>query len=137
MIDDTISQNHGNNHCNGDVSQEKNSVDTKNVDKKARIDIKIPKQSKLYNFLYVDNGNNTEKPKWKQLEQLLEIATQTKFEWGEKIYTEFVERMTLFFPEKSEDLQKLRGLVLWQILGGEELSETYYKNLRNLGREKK
>lgn len=137
MIDDTISTNHGNNHCNASVSEKKNGVDTKNGDTKARIDIKIPKQSRIYDFLYVDKScKETEKPKWQRLEELLDIATQMKYDWAEKIFDEFVGRLALFYPEKREDLKKLRSLVLWQILEGEELSDEYYSNtIRHLGRK--
>lgn len=136
MIDDTISTNHGNNHCITAVAEKKNGVDMKNVDTKARIDIRIPKQSRIYDYLYVDKScRDNEKPKWQRLDELLEIATQMKYDWAEKIFDEFVGRLALFYPDKRDALRKLRSLVLWQILEGEELSEEYYSStIPHLGR---
>ena len=118
-------------------TQTKIGVDTQNVDKKTRINIRIPKQSRIYEFLYGDTPgkNNSNKTKWRQLDELLEIAEQAKEEWAERIFDEFVSRMCLFYPAKEKDLKQLRQLILWQILEGEELSDAYYdKTLRNLGK---
>lgn len=97
----------------------------------SRMTIKIPKNTKLYDFLSVDK-NYIKKAKWEALEQVLEIAQQTKEDYAEKIFDEFVIRMGFFYPEKTEKLKKLRQLILWQIIMGEQLTEEYYKKLEEL-----
>lgn len=95
--------------------------------------VRIPKSTKLHDYLYGhEQKYNCREPAWKKLEELLNIAEQSRDEWAEKIFEEFIIRMNLFFPEKTEMLRKIRQLVIWQILDGEELTEAYYESLKKL-----
>lgn len=95
--------------------------------------VRIPKSTKLHDYLYGhEQKYNCRQPAWRKLEDLLNIAEQTRDEWAEKIFDEFIIRMTVFFPEKIESLKKLRQLVIWQILRGEELTDAYYESLKKL-----
>ena len=97
------------------------------------IKVRIPKTTKLYDYLYGhEQKYNCREPAWKKLEDILIIAEQTRDEWAEKIFEEFIIRMNLFFHEKTEKLRKIRQLVIWQILCGEELTEAYYESLKKL-----
>jgi hypothetical protein len=99
----------------------------------ARIKVHIPKNTRLYDFLNVPkNKYNCREPAWKKLEDMMIIAQQSKDEWAEKIFEEFIIRMNLFFPDKTEKLRRIRQLVIWQILGGEELTEAYYESLKKM-----
>lgn len=98
-----------------------------------RIKVQIPKNTKLYEFLkYPKKKYNCRQPAWKKLEELLIISEQSREEWAEKIFDEFIIRLALFFPDKKEQLQKIRQLVIWQILEGEELTDAYYESLKKL-----
>src|SRR3990170_6496717 len=63
-----------------------------------RIRVHIPKNTKLYEFLNgTKNKYNCQEPPWKKLEDMLIIAQQSKDEWAETIFEEFIIRMNLFF----------------------------------------
>jgi len=117
----------------GEGDKEKTVSTSKVSTSKGRFDMRIPKNTKLYEFLSVDKKEyNCREPAWKKLEDMLIIAEQTRDEWAEKIFEEFIIRMNIFFPDKTEKLRKLRQLVFWQILSGEELTDAYYESLKKL-----
>lgn len=97
-----------------------------------RIDIKIPKNSKVFKYLYVDSNGQSKLSKWEQLDNLVEIATEMRDDFAEKIFDDFVFRMSAIFPEKKDKLKRLRALILWQIVWGEKQSQEYYKSLEEI-----
>lgn len=48
------------------------------------------------------------------------------------IFDEFVARIGIFYPDKKDKIEKLRALILWHIIGDEELTEAYWKKLREI-----
>lgn len=134
MIDDGVKTKTRKQTLIIDGGQEENSMIPKVlVPSGARIRLHIPNNTKLYEFLNgTKNKYNYQEPAWKKLEDMLIIAQQSKDEWAEKIFEEFIIRMNLFFPDKTEKLRKLRQLVIWQIIDGEELTDAYYESLKKL-----
>jgi preprotein translocase subunit SecD len=98
---------------------------------KQRIDIRIPENSKIYQYLYVDNISDN-KAKWEQLDAILERAERNKDELTIKILDDFINRMGVFYPDKIEALEKLRPLIIRRILKGLPLDEAYYQDLKRL-----
>lgn len=102
-----------------------------------RIKIGIPKNTRLYDFVLgyekrIKIAGDANIPAWKKLDELVGIVEQTREEWAERIFEEFIIRMGVFYPEKTEKLRKLRQLIIWQILDGEELADAYYTSLKTL-----
>jgi hypothetical protein len=97
-----------------------------------RIDIKIPKTSKTYQFLYVDTDSNSP-PKWKRLDAILDIVEANRTKWTLQVLDDFIRDMASLYPEKKADLDYLRPLILRQILKGEALDEVYYNSLKKIG----
>lgn len=93
--------------------------------------IKIPKKSKIYEYLNGDNRQNN-RPAWRRLDALLSVAEQNDEKYVISIYDEFVSRIGVFFPEKIEELNKLRPLIIKHIIRGLPLDESYYKMIREL-----
>lgn len=96
-----------------------------------RIDIRIPKTSKIYQYLYVDTtGDDT--PKWRRLDALVTQAEQNSGDQVSQIFEEFKARIRVFYPEKIQKIEKLRALILWHILWDEHLTDTYWEKLKEL-----
>jgi hypothetical protein len=96
-----------------------------------RINVRIPKSALLYKYLSGDNPHD-DRPAWQRLDALFTLAEQNKEMYAIKFYDEFVVRMTVFYPDALEDLNKLRPLIIKHILKGNPLDESYYKMLLEL-----
>jgi len=96
-----------------------------------RIDIRIPKSSKTYQFLYVDN-NGGRIPKWEQLDNLISITEKARASTAEWIIEDFILRMSNLYPDKRRRLDNLRPLILRRILRNEKLDESYFEILKEL-----
>lgn len=96
-----------------------------------RITIKLPKKAKLYQYLYVDNTHD-KRPIWEQLDALFAQAEHNKEEFAITLYDDFIQRVTIFFPDKLEALNMLRPLIIKHLLKGQPLDESYYKMLQEL-----
>jgi transglutaminase-like putative cysteine protease len=96
-----------------------------------RTDIRVPKSSKIHHFLYVDTKGDSI-PKWRLLDALLTKAEENSEDQAARIFDAFVSSIAAFYPEKKERIEKLRALILWHILEGEDLAEEYWRNLREL-----
>ena len=96
-----------------------------------RINIKIPKNSKIYQFLY---GYKTtiKNPIYSQLDLILDIATQTRYDRVEEEFNRFMDTINKLYPEKAHKIEKLRALILWHILDEQELTDYYYEKLKEL-----
>lgn len=114
-----------------DATQENTMSTPKMSTSDERIDIRIPKNSEIFRFLYVDN-KQTRLSKWRQLDNLVRIAIETREDLAERCFDEFVIRLGMLYPEKIENIKKIKQLILWQILNGEELTEAYYDALKKL-----
>lgn len=90
-----------------------------------RTTLHVPRDSKLWKI--ASEGDNS-KPKWQKIEERI----IDREDWAEKIFEEFVARISVLYPEKKEKLKELRALILWQILDGEELTDVYYEKLKKL-----
>ena len=96
-----------------------------------RTDIKIPKTSKIYQYLYVDTTEN-DTPKWRRLDALLTQAEENSADHVARIFDEFKARIGVFYPEKIPKIEKLRALILWHILWDEDLTDVYWEKLKEL-----
>jgi len=96
-----------------------------------RIDIRIPKTSKIYQYLYVDI-KGAETPIWRRLDALLTQAEENSADQVTQIFEEFKARIRVFHPEAVHKIEKLRALILWHILWGEDLPVSYYEKLKEL-----
>ncbi len=94
-----------------------------------RIDIRIPKKSKIYEYLYVDNAPE-DCAMWKRLDRLLVVASQKEHDLILSAWEDFVRRVSFFHPEKRQRLDQLRALIYRKIILGEELSEEYWEEIR-------
>jgi len=94
-----------------------------------RTTVHVPKDSKLYEFL---KKCDRSKSKWEHIEDVLNKEPETREDWAEKIFQEFVARMTVFYPEKKEKLKELWALVIYKIIYDEPLNEEYYEKLKKL-----
>lgn len=94
-----------------------------------RIDIRIPKNSEIYQYLYVDTRSDV-RAKWQKLESLLAVADVGREDHATMIFEDFIARMSALYPKKEARLKRLRPLVLWHILWGEELEDEYWDKLR-------
>lgn len=95
----------------------------------------IPKTSNIYKFLMMpnqDKNSGRRVPMWKQLEDIVVNGVQTKEDFATQIFEDFVARMGALYPDKVEGFRKLRAFVLWQMLYGETLSDSYYDRLKGL-----
>jgi hypothetical protein len=121
----------GNKH-NNSTSTRKNRMSTSKVSTSdERTDIRIPKNSKIYQYLYVDN-TIINIPIWKRLDALLSVAEQTREDLDTQIFETFVSTLGKLHPDKIDKIKKLRALILWHILWDEPLDEGYYEKLREL-----
>ncbi len=120
------------NKHNISTSTPEKQVSTSKVStREGRIDVRIPKKSKIYDYLYVDTkGNNI--PKWKLLDMIFEQAEQNKEQYAIKVYDMFIECVAELHPDKIEKLNKLRPLIIKHIIKGETLDESYYEMIREL-----
>lgn len=96
-----------------------------------RINVRIPENAKLFKYLSGDNPED-KRPTWQQLDAIFEIAEKNIEEFTIKIYDEFVVRTSVFYPEKVQQLNKLRPLIIKHILKGDPLDESYYEMIREL-----
>lgn len=111
---------------------DKNSMGPRNLGPgDDRIKLHIPKKSKIYEFLYGDN-TIINIPIWRQLDMILDAANHNKDVEVIRIYDEFVKSISVFYPDKVADLNKLRPLIIKHILKGDSLDESYYKEIREL-----
>lgn len=94
-----------------------------------RITIKIPKSSKICQYLDVDTKADA-RAKWEKLDSLLSVARINAESNGNRIFDDFVLRMGEIYPGKIPRLRNLRALILWHILHGEELPATYWQKLK-------
>lgn len=107
-------------------------MSTSNVStSKDRIDIRIPKKSRIYKNLYVDNNGNDE-PKWRRLDAILTRAEDNSADTVTKIFDEFVARIGIYYPEKKKRIEKLRALILWHIIWEEDLPDIYWDKIRSI-----
>ncbi len=118
------------NQADSQMSTEKKPMSTSSSTKiDGRIDIRIPKNSKIYEFLYVDMSS-TDGAAWKQLDRLLAIAMLNKDDFVLAVWEDFVRRISFFYPEKRMKLDQLRPLILRGIVKGEKLPEIFWEELR-------
>jgi hypothetical protein len=96
-----------------------------------RISIKIPKKAKIYEYLNVDNRQD-DRPVWERLDALYAQAEHNKEEFAVTLYDDFVQRITIFFPDKLDQLNKLRPLIIKHLLKGDPLDDSYYEMIREL-----
>lgn len=121
----------GNKHYNG-MSTRKNSMSTSKMrTSEDRFDIKIPKNSKIFQYLDVDNID-IKIPIYRRLELILDIAEQTRYDRAEEEFEHFMSTITKLYPEKAAQIEKLRALILWHILDEQELTDNYYEKLKEL-----
>lgn len=90
-----------------------------------RTTIHIPRDSKLWK---IATEGDKSKPKWQKIEERI----VDREDEAEKIFEEFVARISVIYPEKKEKLKELRALILWQILCGDGLTDAYYEKLKKL-----
>lgn len=96
-----------------------------------RIDIRIPKNSRIYEYLYVDTSS-LDSAAWKRLDRLLAVASQKEQDMILFAWEDFVRRISFFYPEKRKRLDQLRALIYRKIILCEELSEEYWEEIRKL-----
>jgi hypothetical protein len=96
-----------------------------------RISIKVPKKSKIYQYL---NGDKTfiNTPKWKRLDALLSVAEQTQEDLDTAIFDAFVGTLGKLHPDKIDKLKRLRPFILYHILWDEALDDDEYEKLKEL-----
>ena len=94
-----------------------------------RTTIKLPKSSKIYEYLHVDN-RSPDTAAWKKLDWLLAVAMQKEEDFVIAAWEDFVRRISFFYPQKRLALDMLRPLILRAIIRGEKLSEDFWEELR-------
>lgn len=92
-----------------------------------RTTLHIPRDSKLFEII---SKMDSSIPKWKGIED--RIIENDREKWAEMIFDEFVARMSVYYPEKKEMLQKLWGIVIWKVIYGEQLKEEYIEEIEKL-----
>ena len=121
----------GNKHKTGKGTR-KNTVYPRNLGTSDdRIKPHIPKNSQIYRFLFGDN-EIINMPIWRRLDLILTQAQTNSDDMVSLIFDEFVARIGIFYPDKKDKIEKLRALILWHIIGDEELTEAYWKKLREI-----
>jgi hypothetical protein len=96
-----------------------------------RVDIRIPKNSELYEYLYVDT-TEAHIANWVKMERLLKIAQIREEEILHEIWLDFEERILRIRPELTTKIEMLRPLIFRRFLRNDQLSEDYYDDLRKL-----
>lgn len=121
----------GNKNNKKNVTGRKGDVTSKLSTGERRKFIGIPEKAKIYDFLY---GNNTiiKVPKWELLDMIYGQAEHNKEVEAIRIYDIFVKSISVYYPDKENDLNKLRPLIIKHILRGHILDESYYKEIREL-----
>ncbi len=103
------------------------------------VQIKVPKNSEIYKFLYIQQKYSPI-AKWKILEREHKRLEDLKDPQGfvvDYLFNSFVAQMIALYPERKEFYESLRPLIIWQILHGEDLPDEYYNKLRKMRYEKK
>lgn len=121
-----------NNQASNSKGTPENPMSTSKVStSQDRYDMRIPKTSKIYQYLHVDiPGNDT--PNWRRLDALLTRAEDNSADHVSLIFEEFLARIKVFHPGKVKKIEQLRALILWHILWDEPLEETYRENIKEL-----
>lgn len=120
----------GKNKHKNSRSTPRNTMSTSNMStSKERIDIRIPKTSKIYEYLYVDTSP-ADSAAWKRLDRLLAVAAEKEEEFVIAVWEDFLRRISVLYPEKRERIDQLRPLILRKIILEEELSQEYWDELR-------
>ena len=120
-----------NKHIIGKSTARKGMSTSKVSTQKDRIDIRIPKTSKIYQYLYVDN-TIIKAPKYKLLDAIISQLERIREDQTVPIVDKFIESIGELYPDKTDKLNKLRPLIIKRILHNDELDESYYKMLREL-----
>lgn len=102
---------------------------SKKAKSNGRLDIRIPEKSKIYEFLDVDN-TIINIPIWKRLDAILALAEINRDVEAIRIYDEFVKRISVYYPDKVNELDNLRPLFLKRILRGHKLDTLYCEEIR-------
>jgi len=87
-----------------------------------RTTIHVPLNSKLYKFL---KSGDRSKPKWEQLEQLIEQLPKSRAERAVKILTDAFNQVTELYPDSEPKWQLIKVYILIQILGIEMGDDGY------------
>lgn len=121
----------GNKHKNSRDPGKNTRIPTKKSPENERINIKIPKNTQIYQYL---NGRSTiiNIPKWRRLEALLQVAEQTREDLDTVIFDTFLGSLEKLHPDKIDKLKRLRPLILWHILWDDVLDDEYYDKLKEL-----
>lgn len=119
-----------NNQAKTGISTEEIPMSTSNMStSQERIDIRIPKTSKIYEYLYVDTVS-TDIAAWRRLDRLLAVASQKEQDLVIAAWEDFVRRISFFYPEKRKKLEQLRALIYRKIIHNEELTKEYWEEIR-------
>ncbi len=110
----------------------------KQINKSKRVTIQIPIGSEIYDFLFDNDGLKSSK--WEALNQIIKQLPKSKEDRAIKIFDNFLEQLCELYPEKKDSLEKLRPLVILQVikggytLDGEKvgLSDDYFEELKKL-----
>ena len=121
----------GNKHTTGKGTRKNSMSTSKMVTSEDRFDVKIPKNSKIYQYLDVDNID-IKIPIYRRLELILDIAEQSRYDRAEEEFNRFMDTINKLYPEKAAQIEKLRALILWHILDEQELTDHYYEKLKEL-----
>lgn len=101
------------------------------TNKDKRSTVQIPEGTAIHKFLFEDNKDE-KYAKWQVLDKLIEQIPKDKEDWAVMVFRDFVVRMSILYPEKKEKFEKLEQLVIWGFIRGEELTEAYFKKLKEL-----
>ncbi len=124
------------NKHNNRAATRKKPVSTSKVSTSTdRIDIRIPKKSKIYEYLYVDNPNDP-RPKWQRLDAIYASSQVNKDLYAQKVIDDFLRDISELLPDKKADFADLRPLILKQIIMGIPLDKEYFEHLKKLGLRK-
>ena len=121
-----------NKHGNSKSTAEKPVSTSKVSTSQDRFDIRIPKDCKTYEYLYVDTEKD-KRPKWERLDAIIKVAEENRNKFTIHIVDEFINSMVYLYPDKKAELEYLRPLILLQILKKIPLDESYYNDLKKLG----
>lgn len=108
----------------------------KNINKSKRMMVGIPEGTEIHTFL----KNNGKISQWELLNNLVITIPKSKEDRAVKHFDDFVTAMSELYPEKKESFEKLKPLVIRQIvrkntgIDGEynPLSESYFEELKKL-----
>lgn len=101
------------------------------INKSKRITIQIPKGTDIHDFLYITH-ERTPGSKWEILNQVIKQLPKSKEERVISAYDNFIKTIIELYPEKKQQLELLRPLIIKKIIGGCELDDWYYEELKKI-----